>query len=115
MHSPLGVIAQGRPTAHRGDPGVHSADRLWDALAMLLILAGTTLFLLARSGLASIADSTSPPPAGFSTWVQRADYFSAQSSLGMAMIGAGVAVGIWAMIRHAMRRRTVGHPISPTT
>ena len=82
---------------------------------MLLILAGTTLFLLARSGLASITDSNSPPPPGFSTWVQRADYFSAQSSLGMAMIGAGVAVGIWAMIRHVMRRRTVGLPMSPTT
>ena len=77
---------------------------------MLFILAGTTLFLLARSGLASTPDSTQTPPAGFSTWVQRADYYTAQSSLGLAMIGVGVAVGIWAAIRHVMRRRTVQSP-----
>jgi F0F1-type ATP synthase membrane subunit c/vacuolar-type H+-ATPase subunit K len=82
---------------------------------MLLVLAGTTLFLLARNGLASIPDGTQSPPTGFSTWVQRADYFSAQSSLGLAMIGAGVAVGVWAAIRHVMRRRTVHGSIVPTT
>lgn len=82
---------------------------------MLLILAGTTLFLLARSGLAGIRDSNSPPPSGFSSWVQRADYFSAQSSLGLVMIGVGVTVGIWAAIRHLMRRRTAPMPIVPTT
>lgn len=80
---------------------------------MLLILAGTTLFLLARSGLASIQDSSQAPPAGFSSWVQRADYFSAQSSLGLLMIGAGVAVGIWSAARHLMRRRTAQRPVLP--
>ena len=80
---------------------------------MLLIVAGTTLFLLARSGLASIRDTNAAPPTGFTTWVQRADYFSAQSSLGLAMIGAGVAVGVWAAIRHLMRRRTIQRPIVP--
>jgi hypothetical protein len=84
---------------------VHSGDRLWDALAMLLILSGTTLFLLARSGLASLADGTMTLPPGVTSYVQRADYFSAQSSLGLVMIGAGVAVGLYAAIRHAMRRR----------
>ena len=110
MHTPLEITAQGghvRPP--RGDhstrAGVHSADRLWDALSTLMILAGMTLFLLARNGLASISDGRHQPPAGFSTWVQRADYFSAQSSLGLGMIGVGVAVGIWSAIRHAMRRR----------
>ena len=39
-------------------PGVHTADRLWDALAMLLIVAGATLFLMARNGLASLATGT---------------------------------------------------------
>ena len=110
MHTPLEITAQGSHVVPvRGDrsmkAGVHSADRLWDALSTLLILAGTTLFLLARNGLASISDGSHPPPAGFSTWVQRADYFSAQSSLGLGMIGAGVAVGIWSAIRHVMRRR----------
>jgi hypothetical protein len=103
----MGISAQatfvGSPRANRVT--VHSGDRLWDALAMLLILAGTTLFLLARSGLASLANGTMTLPPGVTSYVQRADYFSAQSSLGLVMIGAGVAVGLYAAVRHALRRR----------
>ena len=104
MQTPLSIHSQAAPLP-RIDRGVHSADRLWDALAALLILAGTTLFLLARNGLASIAAGTHQLPEGVSSWVQRADYFSAQSSLGLAIIGAGVAVGVWAAVRHMMRKR----------
>ena len=46
------------------------------------------------------------------SYVQRADYFSAQSSLGLMMIGVGVAVGLASSIRHALRRRASA---SPTT
>ena len=106
MHSPLGIPAQANFSAPQQlERGVHSADRLWDALAMLLILSGTTLFLLARSGLASLAAGTHHLPPGVTSYVQRADYFSAQSSLGLVMIGAGVAVGGFAPVRHADRRR----------
>ena len=105
MHSPLGIPVQGQTSLPRAERGVHSADRLWDALAALLVLAGTTLFLLARNGLASIAAGTHRLPDGVTSWVQRADYFSAQSSLGLAIIGAGVAVGVWAAVRHLMRKR----------
>jgi hypothetical protein len=111
MHSPLGVPAQANhipPT--RIEPGVHAAERLWDALAMLLIIAGTTLFLMARNGLASIANGTHTLPMGVRSFVQRADYFSAQSSLGLSLIGIGVAVGLAASIRHALRRRALRSP-----
>jgi hypothetical protein len=37
--------------------------------------------------------------------VQRADYFSAQSSIGLGLIGLGMAVGLGASIRHTLRRR----------
>jgi hypothetical protein len=84
---------------------VHAAERLWDALAMLLILAGATLFLMARNELASIANGTHKLPIGMRSFVQRADYFSAQSSMGLALIGLGVGVGLAASIRHALRRR----------
>lgn len=107
MHSPLGIPAQANyvpPT--RIEPGVNAAERLWDALAMLLIIAGTTLFLMARNGLASIANGTHKLPMGVRSFVQRADYFSAQSSLGLALIGTGIAVGLAAAVRHALRRRT---------
>ena len=108
MHSPLAVTAQidfAPAPARRPASVVHSADRLWDALAMLMMVAGTTLFLLARSGLTSLANGTHALPTGVTSYVQRADYFSAQSSLGLLMIGVGVAVGLGAWIRHALRRR----------
>ena len=106
MHSPLGVPAQANfIPLQRIEPGVHAADRLWDALAMLLIITGTTLFLLARSGLTSLANGTHTLPTGVRSYVQRADYFSAQSSLGLALVGVGVAVGLAAAIRHMLRRR----------
>ena len=105
MHTPLSIAVQGQTSLPRIERGVHSTDRLWDALAALLILAGTTLFLLARSGLASIAAGTHKLPDGMTSWVQRADYFSAQSTLGIAIIVAGVGVGVWAAVRHMMRKR----------
>ena len=114
MHSPLGIPAQGNfiapPRADRG--GVHAAERLWDALAMLLILSGITLFLLARSGLASLANGNVALPPGVTSHVQRADYFSAQSSLGLMLIGVGVAIGLGAAIRHGLRRRARSHQMT---
>jgi len=106
VQTPLAVPAQIQfVQPRRPATVVHSGDRLWDALAMLMIVAGTTLFLMARSGLASLANGTDTLPAGVTSYVQRADYFSAQSSLGLVMIGGGVAVGLGAWIRHALRRR----------
>lgn len=107
MHSPLGIPAQGHyMPSRRTQALVHASDRLWDALAMLMIVAGTTLFLLARNGLASIAAGTHELPSGMASHVQRADYFSAQSSLGLGMIGLGIAIGLGAAIRHTLRRRS---------
>jgi hypothetical protein len=79
---------------------------------MLLIVAGTTLFLLARNGLASIANGTQTLPAGVTSWVQRADYFSAQSSLGLVLVGVGIAVGLASSVRHTLRRRASAAPSS---
>ena len=112
VHSPLGIPAQPNyATPLRVAPGVHAAERLWDALAMLLIVAGTTLFLMARNGLASLANGTHTLPAGAGSFVQRADYFSAQSTIGLTLIGLGMAVGLGASIRHTLRRRS--HPGTP--
>ena len=106
MHSPLGIPAQANFSApQRVEREVHSTERLWDALAMLLILSGATLFLLARSGLASLAEGTHDLPPGVTSYVQRADYFSAQSSVGLVLIVVGVAAGLGAAVRHAIRRR----------
>lgn len=106
MHTPLGVSVPIQSVGQqRSQPEVPSVERLWDALAMLIILAGTTLFLLARRGLEAMTDRNYTLPRGFATYVQRADYLSAQSSLGLGMIAVGVGVGVMAAIRHALRRR----------
>ena len=106
MHTPLSIPAPATfAPPIQIKPRVHAADRLWDALAMLIIVAGTTLFLLARNGLASLAAGTEKLPAGMTSYVQRADYFSAQSSLGLGLICVGVAVGIAAAVRHGFRKR----------
>jgi hypothetical protein len=114
VHTPLGIPAQAHYLPpQRADTLVHASDRLWDALAMLMIVSGTTLFVLARNRLASIAAGTHDLPSGVASYVQRADYFSAQSSLGLGMIGLGVVIGLVAAIRHALRRRSRGVPASP--
>ena len=122
MHSPLELRAQGSTVAPPPAAGlVKSAERLWDALAMLMILSGTTLFLLARNGLTSIAAGTHVLPPGVGSFTQRVDYFSAQSSLGLGMTGIGLAIGLASSFRHAMRRRAeaarsapIGSPATPT-
>jgi bacteriorhodopsin len=108
VDSPLELRVQdSNVPAQTVDASVRMAERLWDALAGLMILSGITLFLLARNGLASIAAGTHVLPPGVPSFVQRADYFSAQSSLGLWMVGVGVAVGLVSSIRHALRRRAV--------
>ena len=72
---------------------------------MLLIVAGTTLFLMARNGLASLAKGTQTLPAGMGSFVQRADYFGAQSTIGLTLLGVGRAVGLGGSIRQALRGR----------
>ena len=111
VDSPLELPVQdSHVPPHATDASVRMADRLWDALAGLMILSGITLFLLARNGLASIAAGTHALPPGVPSFVQRADYFSAQSTLGLAMIGVGIAVGLGSTIRHALRRRAAETP-----
>lgn len=106
MDSPPEDRVQGPDIAAQTARGVvRSAERLWDALALLLILSGATLFLLARNGLSEIAAGTHTLPPGVASFVQRADYFSAQSDLGLGMIGVGVAVGLGSSVRHALMRR----------
>ena len=112
MESALQGREQGADAPRQSTTGVvRSAERLWDALALLMILSGTTLFLLARNGLDSIASGTHKLPPGVPSFVARADYFSTQSSLGLGMIGVGVAVGLVSSVRHAVRRREAARAI----
>ena len=105
MESALQGREQGADApGHSTTGAVGSAERLWDALALLMILSGTTLFMLARNGLDSIAAGTHKLPPGVPSFVARAAEFSAQSALGLGMIGLGVVVGLVSSVRHAARR-----------
>ena len=81
---------------------VIAADRLVDIAALAIMSVGLTLFLVARHALIAISTGTYSLPAGW-TWVQRTDYFVAQSKLGLLLSGAGVLLGIIAAARHAWR------------
>jgi len=78
------------------------ADRLWDAAALLFLLAGVALFAYSRRVLTSIGDGTYEMPQGVSA-VSRTDLHVAQSRLGMALIVIGVLVGVAAAVRHRLK------------
>ena len=79
----------------------NSVDRLIDAVALLLVLGGITMFALARSALTGIGDGTRLAPAGQA--VAYADFQVAQSRIGLWVLGAGVLVGVLAAARHKLR------------
>ena len=83
-------------------PTVSLSDRLWDLVALLLILAGVSMFIMARNALSSMANGTFTPPPG-STHVERADYYAMESTIGMLIAGVGVVIGVIAAIRHWRR------------
>ena len=86
------------PPAVRRRPRL--ADRLWDGIAALLLVAGIAAFFYARSALTRIADQTAAPPAEGS-WVARTERIDLISRAGLWLVGAGALVGAVSSIRHA--------------
>jgi len=89
---------------------VRYADRIVDAIAALLLLAGVSLFAVGRQALTAIADGSYAAPEG-TTWVARADLHTAQTQWGMGLIAAGVAVAVVAALRHLRHRQRGGAPL----
>ena len=83
---------------------VHATDRAWDLAALALIAAGAGLFAVARGALHSLA-AGSYVPRGGTTFVASTDHHVTQSTMAVAIIGAGVLVGIIAAVRHGVRKR----------
>ena len=83
---------------------VHATDRAWDLAALALIAAGLGLFAVARGALRSLA-AGSYVPRGGTTFVASTDHHVTQSTMAVAMIAAGVLVGIIAAVRHGVRKR----------
>ena len=83
---------------------VHGSERLWDATALILVMAGVSLFVMARSALTAIAAGTYSLPAN-TTWVAQADFHVRQSQAGLALTAVGVAIGLLAAWMHWRRGR----------
>lgn len=81
-----------------------AADRVIDATALLMLLGGVGIFAFARSALTGIAEGTRVIPPGMSA-VAVTDFHVAQSKMGIWLIGLGVAVGVFAAVRHLLRKR----------
>ena len=85
---------------------VSRRDRLVDLSALLLIVAGAALYLVAAVKLHSISlySRTNPGPPGALVAADQARYVS---YAGIAMVAAGACVGVVAAGLHA-RRRAMG-------
>lgn len=79
-----------------------AADRLLDAVALLMVLGGIALFAFARHALTGIGDGTRVMPKGIPA-VTVTDFHVAQSRLGLWVVGSGVVVGLFAAARHKLR------------
>jgi len=98
----MSVETQAIPGARR--PPVRATDRVWDVVALALLLAGVLFFTVGRASLGSLARGTYDVPAGVS-WLSRAEHHDQQTRWGAWLIGAGLVVGTAAAGRHAYARR----------
>jgi hypothetical protein len=90
---------------HRSSSAVvQRADRLFDLLALLLLLMGSTAFLVGRFGLASLGSGTHDAPQG-SSWVALAERHDAQTRWGLWIAVAGLLVALVSAGRHLVRAR----------
>ena len=85
---------------------VSRRDRLVDLSALLLIVAGSALYLLAAVKLHDISlySRTNPGPPGALVAADQARYLS---YAGVALVGVGACIGVVAAGLHA-RRRAIG-------
>lgn len=83
-------------------PAPTSADRIFDAAALIMVLGGIGLFAFARHALTSIGNDTRAMPQGISA-VAVTDFHVAQSKMGLWIVGLGVLVGVVAAVRHRLR------------
>ncbi len=83
---------------------VRLQDRVVDVLAALFLGVGVLLFAVGRQALGAIADGTYPAPKGVS-WVAVADVHNAQTTWGLWLAGAGIALSVISAARHLRHRR----------
>jgi hypothetical protein len=77
-------------------------DRIIDAIAILTVLGGIALYAYARKSLIGMGNELPILPKD-GTAVALADFYVAQSRMGLFIVSLGVLVGVAAAVRHRLR------------
>jgi uncharacterized membrane protein YidH (DUF202 family) len=93
------ALSHAMPERH----AVRRSDRLWDAAAVILVLAGVALFFVARQALGDLGAGTYQVPKGVSA-VARTDLHVTQTRLALWLVAVGMVLGAVAALRHHISR-----------
>jgi len=85
---------------------VSTAARLRDVAAVALLAGGMGIYAYAHAGMSALAANRELVPRG-TQLVDRWDYYRTASTVGLAVIAAGVVVALWSFVRH---RKPSGQP-----
>jgi len=83
-------------------PAPNSADRIFDAAALVMTLGGIGIFAFARHALTGIGNGTRAMPQGISA-VAVTDFHVAQSRMGLWIVAVGVLAGLVSAVRYRLR------------
>ncbi len=83
---------------------VRVADRVWDAVALVFVVAGIALFAVARRALGAMAAGLIKLPKGAS-YVAQTDWHVAQIRMAVWLMATGLLIGVVAAARHKLRGR----------
>ena len=80
------------------------AERVWDVAAVVLILAGLALYLWVHITLGEIGDDVVVLTGAPGSAVATVDRLRHTGTAAIALIVAGVLLGLWSYARHGRRR-----------
>ena len=76
-----------------------AAARAWDAAALVLVLGGAALYVIANEGMHDLLGPQARMPTNKSIHFERWLHYRTMSNIGFSLIAGGVAVGITAWYR----------------
>ena len=91
---------------------VSSTARVRDLIALTLLLVGAALYVYADAGMGRLAVNQVELASG-EYYMNRWNEYRTMSNIGLAVAGAGIAVGILSFVRHSMTARAAGAPPAP--
>ena len=87
-----------------------AAARAWDVAALALVVGGGAVYAQAASGMHSLLGPQARVPVVGSANVERWVHYRTLSNLGLALVTAGVVVGIAAFVRSRRESAALAAP-----